>query len=65
MFLVICLPLILMLIGNGLSRLDGAILILVFLFVAIALDPPKVLFAIFAVYLISGPLGVFGRIKKS
>lgn len=31
MFLVICLPLILMLIGHGLSRLDGVILIVVFL----------------------------------
>ncbi|MGD9152249.1 MAG: CDP-diacylglycerol--serine O-phosphatidyltransferase [Gammaproteobacteria bacterium] len=40
------------------------VLILVLLFVAIALDPPRVLFAIFSLYLISGPLTIPSRIIK-
>lgn len=39
------------------------VLILVLLFVAIALDPPRVLFAIFALYLISGIFGLLVRFK--
>jgi len=40
------------------------ILLLVLLFVAIALDPPRVLFIISFLYFISGPIAVFGRIRK-
>lgn len=40
------------------------ILILVLLFVAIALDPPHVLFVIFFLYFISGPIGVLFRFRK-
>jgi len=40
------------------------ILILVLLFVAIALDPPHVLFIIFGLYFLSGPFGALLRIRK-
>ena len=40
------------------------ILIVVLLFVAIAFDPPRVLFIMFSLYLISGPIGALGRIRK-
>lgn len=41
------------------------ILILVLLFVGIALDPPRILFAIFSLYAVSGPFTAFIRIRKA